>query len=57
MEVALNNVISARTEYLYMQAKNFSASAPIPSFAGAMSETAAIKDSLVRAGLNFRFVP
>ena len=40
-----------------MQAKNFSASAPIPSFAGAMSETAAIKDSLVRAGLNFRFVP
>jgi outer membrane immunogenic protein len=53
-EYAITNNVLARVEYLYMQA-NASASGPIALVGGTVTETATIKDSIVRAGVNFKF--
>jgi outer membrane immunogenic protein len=56
VEVAFTENLTARIEYLYMQANNFSANAAtIPVLGGTITETATIKDSIIRAGLNLKF--
>lgn len=56
VEVGLTQNITARAEYLFISAKP-SASAPIPAFigGGTATETATINDSVIRAGLDFKF--
>jgi outer membrane immunogenic protein len=54
VEVGMTPNISARVEYLFMEAPNYSASSTIPIVGGTITETGTIKDSVVRAGLNFR---
>jgi outer membrane immunogenic protein len=53
VEYAFTNNISARAEYLFMQAAA-TASAPIPIVGGTITETGTIRDNLVRAGINIR---
>lgn len=55
VEAAITNNLSARAEYLFMSSSRFSATAPLPIIGGTITETAAISDSIVRAGLNWRF--
>jgi outer membrane immunogenic protein len=54
VEVALNNNWSAKLEYLYLQT-NLTASGAVPVVGGTVNESGQIKDSIVRAGINFRF--
>lgn len=56
IEVAFTENLTGRIEYLYMQANNFSATAAtIPLLGGTIAETATIRDSIIRAGLNIKF--
>jgi outer membrane immunogenic protein len=55
VEAAITNNLSARVEYLFMSSSRFSATAPLPIIGGTITETATINDSIVRAGLNWRF--
>jgi outer membrane immunogenic protein len=54
VEYAITNNLFARAEYLYMQA-NSTLSAPIGIIGGTISDTGTIRDSIVRAGVNYRF--
>lgn len=54
VEYAITNNITAKIEYLYMQA-DASANGPIALVGGTVSDTATIKDSIVRAGVNFKY--
>jgi outer membrane immunogenic protein len=53
LELGLTPYLSAKVEYLYMQG-NYNASAAIPLIGGTITENDTIKDSILRAGLNFR---
>jgi outer membrane immunogenic protein len=54
VEYAITNNVLAKFEYLYMQA-NASASGGIGLVGGTVSETATIKDSIVRTGIEVKF--
>lgn len=53
-EYAITNSILAKVEYLYMQA-DANASGAFALVGGTVTETATIKDSIVRAGVNYKF--
>jgi outer membrane immunogenic protein len=57
VEVAIAGGLSAKVEYLYIDTEGLSGSAPFPFLlgGGTATETANIHDSIVRAGLNYRF--
>jgi outer membrane immunogenic protein len=54
IEVGITPYLSAKLEYLFMDFSNVSASAPINFIGGTVTETATIKDNVVRGGLNVR---
>ena len=54
VEFAVTSNISARAEYLFLQAASYSATAPIAIAGGTIPETGTIRDNLVRAGINVR---
>jgi outer membrane immunogenic protein len=55
VETAFTPNLAARAEYLFMSSSGFNATSPSPIFGGTITETATIRDSIVRAGLNYRF--
>jgi outer membrane immunogenic protein len=58
IEVALTDNITAKVEYLFVQAKP-TATATVPALlgGGTVTESVTINDSLVRAGINLKFNP
>jgi outer membrane immunogenic protein len=57
LEAAIAGGLSAKIEYLYVETNGISGSAPLPLLigGGTATVTANIHDSIVRAGLNYRF--
>ena len=57
VEVALLNNWTAKLEYLYIDTGSISGTAAIPSTlgGGTITESAAIRDSIIRIGFNYRF--
>jgi outer membrane immunogenic protein len=54
VEYAFTDNWTARIEYLYVQT-NLTASAAVPFAGGTITETAHLKDNLVRGGINYKF--
>ena len=54
MEYAFTDNWTARLEYLYVQT-NLTASTTVPIVGGTITETAHLKDNLVRGGINYKF--
>jgi outer membrane immunogenic protein len=57
IEVAVLNNWTARLEYLYIDTGNISGTATIPASlgGGTITETAAVRDNIIRVGFNYRF--
>jgi outer membrane immunogenic protein len=56
VEAAITPNLSLRAEYLFLYSNNFSASTTIPLLGVTLNEKATISDSIVRAGVNWRFM-
>jgi outer membrane immunogenic protein len=59
VEVAFAGNWSAKFEYLYIDTDNITASAAVPAIVGGgtVTETARLRDNIVRVGVNYRFGP
>jgi outer membrane immunogenic protein len=57
IEIAVQESMTARAEYLYVSTNNITGTAAVSPLVGGgtITETAQIKDGIVRFGLNYKF--